>query len=258
MNERRTLQLALAFLTQVAVGAAVWATDGVIEINQAKAVAGSVTPGDAPGFPVSLSTSGSYRLTSNLDLAAATTPVGVNGIELGTADISIDLNGFSVKGTPPGSGIGIYSGMTGTRARVENGFSRNFGGHGVFLLDGTVDGVVVNNTGNGTSSAIYVASGVVSRCIAITNNGNGIRVDKGVIESSYAAANSAAGFRLGAGILRGSATGANTTDELFCDAQCAFGENFLNCDDNDACYGGAGILLQVPAGSNMCGGAVCS
>jgi hypothetical protein len=37
------------------------AVDGVIEINQAKALAGGVTPGDTAGFPVALSAPGSYR-----------------------------------------------------------------------------------------------------------------------------------------------------------------------------------------------------
>jgi len=43
------------------------AVDGVIEINQAKAKAGAVTAGDTPGFPVTISAAGSYRLTGDLD-----------------------------------------------------------------------------------------------------------------------------------------------------------------------------------------------
>ena len=48
------------------------ASDGVIEINQARALQGGVTEGDTPGFPVTISQSGSYRLTGNL-----TVPGGV-------------------------------------------------------------------------------------------------------------------------------------------------------------------------------------
>ena len=40
-----------------------YAVEGVIDINQARALAGGVTPGDTPGFPVTVSQSGSYRLT---------------------------------------------------------------------------------------------------------------------------------------------------------------------------------------------------
>ena len=38
-----------------------WAVDGVILIDQNKALAGNVTPGDTPGFPVTISLPGSYR-----------------------------------------------------------------------------------------------------------------------------------------------------------------------------------------------------
>ena len=40
------------------------ASDGVIEINQAKALAGGVTAFDGPGFPVTVTAPGSYILTS--------------------------------------------------------------------------------------------------------------------------------------------------------------------------------------------------
>ncbi len=40
--------------------------DGVIEINQPRALAGGVTATDGAGFPVTLDHPGSYRLTGNL------------------------------------------------------------------------------------------------------------------------------------------------------------------------------------------------
>ena len=43
------------------------AVDGVLEINQACAVNTGCSTGDTAGFPVTISTSGSYRLTSNLE-----------------------------------------------------------------------------------------------------------------------------------------------------------------------------------------------
>jgi len=54
----------LAGLTAVAVPA--YAVDGVVLINQSVALSGNVTPGDTPGFPVTISAPGSYRLSSNL------------------------------------------------------------------------------------------------------------------------------------------------------------------------------------------------
>ena len=68
--------------------------DGVIVIDQAKAVAGSVTPGDAAGFPVTINQPGSYRLGSNLSVAAE----GVHAIDIVVNGVSLDLNGFTIQG----------------------------------------------------------------------------------------------------------------------------------------------------------------
>lgn len=83
-----------AFLTLLSAQP-VLAIDGQILISQAKALAGNVTPGDAPGFPVTLTRTGSYKLIGNLDLPAAD---GVNGIEANNVEITIDLNGFRIDG----------------------------------------------------------------------------------------------------------------------------------------------------------------
>ena len=42
------------------------AVDGVLEINQTCAVQTGCFAGDSPGFPVTITQPGSYRLTSNL------------------------------------------------------------------------------------------------------------------------------------------------------------------------------------------------
>jgi hypothetical protein len=72
-----------------------FAVDGVVLIDQTRALAGNVTPGDAPGFPVTLSLPGSYRLSGNL-----TVPAQTDGIVIQTSDITIDLNGFRITGGP--------------------------------------------------------------------------------------------------------------------------------------------------------------
>ena len=70
------------------------AVDGIILIDQNKAMTGNVTPGDAPGFPVSITQPGSYRLTTNLIVADPNT----NGIEISANHVTIDLNGFAIIG----------------------------------------------------------------------------------------------------------------------------------------------------------------
>jgi hypothetical protein len=70
---------------------AAYAVDGLVLIDQAKALAGNVTPGDAPGFPVTLSLPGSYRLSGNLNV-----PSTLVGISITATNVTIDLNGFSL------------------------------------------------------------------------------------------------------------------------------------------------------------------
>ncbi len=68
------------------------ALDGTLEINEACAATGCFA-GDAAGYPVTISTSGSYQLTGNLLL-----PAGTHGIEITGVSVVLDLNGFTVRG----------------------------------------------------------------------------------------------------------------------------------------------------------------
>jgi hypothetical protein len=87
----------------VALAGAAPASEGIVEISQTRALAGGVTPGDAPGFPVTLGAAGSYRLASNLNLTGATIAISVEA-----DDVALDLNGFALFGAGPGSlGISI-------------------------------------------------------------------------------------------------------------------------------------------------------
>jgi hypothetical protein len=67
---------------------------GAIAIDQARAEAGGVTHGDAPGFPITLSQPGVYRLTGNLHVADANT----HAIEITADRVTLDLNGYSITG----------------------------------------------------------------------------------------------------------------------------------------------------------------
>ena len=93
------------------------AVDGVIEINHTAALAGGVTPGDTPGYPVQLDRGGSFRLTSNLS--------GAIQVGLGVVDpVAIDLAGFAIDG-----GGGNFSGVTAASlddVTVHGGIVRNF------------------------------------------------------------------------------------------------------------------------------------
>lgn len=79
-----------AFL--ILLGSGLAHADGVIEINQACIATGCFT-GDSPGFPVEIEASGSYRLSSNLQV-----PSGADGIVGSAPSISLDLAGFKLEG----------------------------------------------------------------------------------------------------------------------------------------------------------------
>ncbi|NRA98025.1 MAG: hypothetical protein HRU14_17650, partial [Planctomycetes bacterium] len=98
------------------------AVDGVTEINQVRALAGEITAGDTPGFPVSINTPGSYVLTGNLTTVGTANALSTTVILVASDEVTIDMNGFSVLGptvcdcgepasnpscTPSGGGDGI-------------------------------------------------------------------------------------------------------------------------------------------------------
>src|SRR5438132_11721141 len=96
-----------------------YAVDGIVLIDQNRALAGGVTPGDAPGFPVTISLAGSYRLSGNLTVPNATT----TAIQITADNVTIDLNGFSIIGptvcvSGPGGGAVISCSPTGAGTGV--------------------------------------------------------------------------------------------------------------------------------------------
>ncbi|NWG73775.1 MAG: hypothetical protein HXY24_04085 [Rubrivivax sp.] len=77
------------------------AVDGEILITQAKALAGNVAPGDDPGFPVTISQPGKYKLAGSL-----TVPEGTHGVQITSDMVTLDLNGFTIQGPVTCTGFG--------------------------------------------------------------------------------------------------------------------------------------------------------
>ena len=180
---------ALGMVLLLCMNGPLYAVDVVIDINQARALAGGVTPGDTPGFPVTISQSGSYRLTGNLTVADLAT----TGISVVSDNVTIDLNGFSSLGPVvctnggsdctqgTGEGIGI-DGRSNLGITVRNGVVQGMGGNGI-LLGGRarVEGVTaVSNRGYGINirpqSNSFLGGGVAINCIAEENGIGGIHV----------------------------------------------------------------------------------
>lgn len=160
------------------------ADGGRVQISHTDALAGNVTPGDAPGYPVTISQGGSYVLTSNLDVPNENT----HAIEVTAHRVTIDLNGFALKGvtncsggitngqdifcTPTGTGRGI-SATTVDFGTIRNGSILSFGSHGIAAGDFVrIDNVdVSNNGGDGINLGIGC---IVRDSVTRHNGGSGI------------------------------------------------------------------------------------
>jgi hypothetical protein len=163
------------------------AVDGVVEINHAKALAGAVTAGDPAGYPVVISSPGSYRLTSNLMVIGGglATASDADGIQITAEDVALDLNGFTIScrrttipATPCSFGIGVGRGIvaTGVNVRIENGTIRDMASDGVIIGAESVyaleDVVLRNNGGHGFRAGVE-SEGRIFRSSAVNNEAVG-------------------------------------------------------------------------------------
>jgi len=216
-----------------ALSSSLYAVDGVVLIDQNHALAGNITPGDGPGFPVTLSQPGSYRLTSNLTVSDANT----TAIQITSNNVTLDLNGFSIIGPvvctsspaicpAAGQGNGIQAdaapGQNGpSSVKILNGAVRGVGATGVLMtgLGSSVENVRVESvSGAGfvvagrvtDSSAIRngsfgILAVTVRTCTATDNHGEGILLDGsgGVADGNIASFNGSHGIRAPNGTVTG-------------------------------------------------------
>lgn len=85
----------LVFVTALAAAGLAQGGDGVVEINQAAALAG-IDANDPPGFPVIISDAGSYRLTGNLVVSDSNTEA--IRVSSSASLVSLDLSGHLIQG----------------------------------------------------------------------------------------------------------------------------------------------------------------
>ena len=274
----RWLAISLAFCNLIAITHAAHAVDGVIEINQAKALAGGVTPSDTAGFPVTIDAKGSYRLTGDLTVPdAATTAIYVSA-----GDVTIDLNGFSIQGVtvcsgdplscePTGFGLGIdaFSSSTGN-VTVMNGTVRGMGSAGIRLSD---QGRVLNvrAIGNGSYGVSIMGGGGTAKDNTVHQNGvYGITISgNGTVTGNTANYNG--GHGIDAGAVNGCTVTGNTVSNNGGDGIRANGTVTGNTATSNGGYGlniGSGgyagnVMRQntsgsvdgfgVEIGTNFCG-----
>ena len=160
------------------------ASDGVIEINQASAIAGGIVPLDAPGVPVRLE-AGSYRLTGNFESAGTV-------LDVQSDNVRIDLNGFTVRCTGCGASTHGVDANLRHHVHVSNGLIEDFGDAGIVLgAFGRVDRVGLrDNGGHWVDGALVVGNTVIS------NGGDGIEIFAAAkIDANMIFFNTGAGLR---------------------------------------------------------------
>jgi hypothetical protein len=180
IRRRRVAALSFALVASALVSSAAHAVDGVVEINQACAAVGCLS-GDDPGLPVTISTSGSFRLTSDLVVPDANT----TGVFVAD-DATLDLNGFAIRGPITCSGepvascsaTGAAAGIsTGERARIIGGTVRGFGTGIATNQDARISDVIVsNNSGTGVSTSRGTS---IHASTIVTNGSSGVTATSG-------------------------------------------------------------------------------
>jgi len=137
----RTRLLFIIALTALAPFSAALALDGEVLINQSIATAGGVTPADDPGFPVTISRSGKYKLTGNLVV-----PAGTDGFVVTADNVTIDFNGFRITGGRFGINAAGADGLTAMNGTILNFSSNGIRAHSFAIIQ---DMQVVSNNGMG-------------------------------------------------------------------------------------------------------------
>lgn len=240
MTDRRSLVAALALLAFSTTFPAY--ADGEVLITQAKAKAGNITPGDRPGFPVSLTRPGSYQLAGNLTVSADR-----NGISVTAHDVTVDLNGFRIYGSDAANN-GIVADANSTT--IRNGTVALFKANGIQLSGdyAVVEGIraVVNGSYgiNATGRSSLIRENVVA------SNFDGILANDSFIQGNVVSRNTRRGIQASLSTVLGNTIVSNGSHGIFGTGGLAgYGNNTL-ADNNG---GSAQVIFSVvPLHPNAC------
>lgn len=254
------------------------AVDGVILIDQNKAMTGGVTPGDTPGFPVSITQPGSYRLVTNLVIADPNT----NAIEISANHVTIDLNGFAIMGPADCSsgfpcantaassvrGHGVEAGSdapakTYYDISVRGGTITGMGADGVHLLGDAMRVEELRVRGNGLSGIVIRGTGIAGLATNSIVRGNnvqlngsyGIKTEGAMVADNVVTECRDIGIRVdfGPGVASRNVVGNCGSLGLQLGANVPYTGNALQGNNG----GGIQVSGGINTGQNTCGTAVC-
>jgi len=198
MKALNTLQFIPRLLFCALLSPAVFAVDGVLEINQACAANSGCFTGDTAGYPVTITGGAgrSYKLTSDI---GGVIGLNTNVIEISANDITINLAGFRIICTNDDPVIAFCSDLdsgSGSGIIVDDVELRT----GVEIRNGSVVGMALNGLQLGPNSIVHNLR--VSRC-----NASGMLVGHGSIVSGNAVYNNG---NVGIGAGNGATVSGNT------------------------------------------------
>jgi len=227
------------------------AVDGVLEINQSCAVNSGCFSGETAGFPVSITNSGSYRLTSDLSVSG----VGLSAITLanGLTDVTLDLNGFEIEGPGSGTGHGVSLDAN-SNVEIRNGTISDFGYSGVSGVTSSHSRVLdLRVHGNGLRGISLPGNGNRIEVCRVASNGGGIDIgNAGLVRGCTIVENLGSGIFVSEGLV-GPAEAATITDNqvyenegdgINCSSDsCLVTHNLVVGNDDKGIHAGGGSLI---------------
>jgi hypothetical protein len=227
----------ILIVTGLMLAAPAFAVDGQVLINQSTVMA-------AGGFPYKITQPGSYKLSGNLLV-----PANVDGIDILTNNVTIDLNGFTINGpvtcTGAGSGISCVSPAVSTLGVGASGVND------VTIRNGSVVGFQTGISSQRTTSADG-SNILVEEIHASGNSQVGIWATGAVVRRNTASLNAFVGI-----IALNS-----TVTENVANSNRVFGLNIEYGVYGGNTFDGNGVMpvsntLAVSQNNNGCNGVAC-
>lgn len=255
--------LAAAILMSAALPSTARAVDGQIAITQATAMAGGVTSGDSPGFPVTISQPGSYVLSGNLTVPNADT----TAIEIAASHVTLNLNGFAILGPTDcsgglnpcagsGQGVGITTRSVAFNITIRNGTIQGMGGGGIILTGDShlIEYMHVRSNGGGRAGILIQAStddgsSIVQHSTVQRNGGLGINVSRGAVRYNVVDVNLSSGIAVSVGSVSYNVVTRNLAGINLGSGAGALGNTARDNPSGNLIGGGANL------GQNLCTGA---
>jgi hypothetical protein len=221
------------------------------QIEARKPIPATVTPGPGPYFIITQP--GSYYLTGNITVTSADA-IRITAL----SDVSIDLNGFTIKSTQSGgsSGAGVLCNSSFSRLTVSNGQITNNtlqnGFYNGIVSTGILSEALIRNVsvwGMSSTGIFLDMRGIVENCSAVQCGGVGIFASNGSVRNSITNSNTGHGVDALGGTVTSCVSSQNGQDGIQ-----AIGGVVTQCrvmdNSNNGIHVGAGVASQCVAIGN--------